>query len=388
MTGKFEVPHEVPGDEKEIADIPGAELLDNSLGGETERALERIEEVASRAEALAERDPEVRERAISLRDRAIKLGRQIKGAARIIGLSVSVMLAAAAADYELTRYNVSEHVDDHGKLIFEHQDQETTRILDYLSGKGELPEADRLILEVQRVRKMIGSNDSAAAKKLEDMNEGELSAVWDEREKEIYQGHAIPGIYPKGGLRAEIDSRYEYSQELYDVLWNIESEAGNPKICFRDFSVKDPFALSLNVNMDRAFYNPVTNTIYIPYPAYNPRFDKEDLSPPDLQVLDDFVAEASHGKQWEEAPITHDLRGLRDTAHVIVRAFQNKKGFNDTYKSTLYSMPGTVEYEAHKQIEPELKKELTHYEKTEQEEQERKSQEQHAAEGGWNDGQH
>ena len=273
MTGKFEASHEIPGDEEEIADVPRAELLDKSLGGEAEAALQRIEEVASRAEALAEHDPAVRERATTLRDRARKLGRQVLGVGRTVGLLASILLAAEAVNYELTRYNVSEHADDHGKLVFEHPDEETTRILDYLSGKGELPEADRLVLEVQRIRKVAGVQRIVTSKKLEEMNEEELSKAWDEMQEDIYKRESILDEYKKGSLKTtEIPVRYEYNEELYNVLWHIEREAGNPRIRFEDFSKKNAFLVALKADVDAAHYDPEDNTIYVSYPPFDERW--------------------------------------------------------------------------------------------------------------------
>jgi hypothetical protein len=198
MTNNFETPQDVASDKKEAVDVPGAELLEKSLEEEAEKALERIGEVASRAEALAEHDPVLRDHAMTLRNRAVKLGRQIKGAAKVIGLAVSIMLAAEAIDYDLTRYNVSEHADDHGKLVFEHQDEETTRILDYLSGRGDLPKADRLALEIERINKFPDVQKRISiSKKLEEMNEAELSEVWDEIQEMLHEQY--PGYtYKKG----------------------------------------------------------------------------------------------------------------------------------------------------------------------------------------------
>jgi hypothetical protein len=357
-----ESPENSEAGNKEVVIIPGAELLDRSLGDETEKAFERVEQVVLRAEALAESNPKLRERALSLRDRARKLQKQVMGAARVIGLGAAVMLAAEAADYELTRYNVSEHADNQGKVVFEHQDEETTRILDYLSGNGDLRGRDRLNFEMQRIRTVAKNARIAIPDKLEDMNEDQLSELWDTIERSLYEKYQLPTKYVDGQLKKTVPTRYEHSEELYKALWAIEREAGNPRIRFEDFSKQGSINGRLGVSTDRAHYNGATNTMYIDYPMSVLDFERKDgLPKTDAEVVDDFVSEASHGKQWEDKPLSHNFLMLENEVSVFYQAMREGKAPNEIYLETQYGKPGTIEYEAHRQIQPELEKKLDGY---------------------------
>jgi len=382
MANNFEKAHRIPGDNDDRSEagkpeIPGAELLDKTLGGETEAAFVLVEEVALQAEALAEHDPELRERALSLRDRAKKLQKQMLGIARIIGIGAAIALAADAADYESTRYTVSEHADGHGEAVFEHEDQETTRIIDYFSGKGALPEADRRAMEIKDIKRMGDINKVDLPENLNDFSEDQLSELWDNIEGSLYDKYKLlRRYYTKGQLKKIVPAQYAYNAEFYKALWAIERETGNPKIRFEDFSEENKFEVLLKMNPGRAHYDGGTNTMYINYPAYTFQFaNEEGLPNPDSNIAEDFISETAHGKQWNNKPLRYDLLTIRDIALVVYRAMMDKKALNETYEKTLYDKPGTIEYEAHRQIQPELEKKLDEYKKERAVEREKEGEE-------------
>lgn len=138
--------------------------------------------------------------------------------------------------------------------------------------------------------------------------------------------------------------RAESEYREYRAIWEMHKEYGNPKI-------------RIDTSTDRAYYTPDTNTMYITSDA---PLKGEDMSVEEFnKVIEDWVAELSHAKQFtgegkEKAFKQHD----RDKQ--IAEKYADRHGvpYSDARDSTLYHKPGTIEHEAHQEIEPELEDEF------------------------------
>jgi hypothetical protein len=128
------------------------------------------------------------------------------------------------------------------------------------------------------------------------------------------------------------------NRNLYEALWRVELMSGSPKIRLLDESLIPKSARRFLMGSDhRAFYDHSTNTMYI-----------------DFFSMRDFIAEASHGKQFAEDPLGSYLQGLRDVAHTAAIMVATGKGHVEAH-SMLYEIPGTVEHSAHRIVEPPLR---------------------------------
>ena len=122
--------------------------------------------------------------------------------------------AADITDHKLTRYTVDEKTDDHGGLIFHHQDRETTDILNYLTGEGDLPKKDKLTFEVMWIQRVARNTGLAVPHGLENMSGVQLSNAWDTLSHEIYRKYGLRDNYRDGELDRVVPSRYEHSENL------------------------------------------------------------------------------------------------------------------------------------------------------------------------------
>jgi hypothetical protein len=127
------------------------------------------------------------------------------------------------------------------------------------------------------------------------------------------------------------------NRNLYEALWRVELMSGAPKIRLLDESLIPKSARRFLMGSDhRAFYDHSTNTMYIDY------------------HIGDFIAEASHGKQFAEDPLGSYLQGLRDIAHTAAIMVATGRGHVEAH-DVLYDVPGTVEHSAHRILEPPLR---------------------------------
>jgi len=133
---------------------------------------------------------------------------------------------------------------------------------------------------------------------------------------------------------------------LYDAVWTMQFKHGNPKI---DLS----YQYSSNMKEGkRAYYTPSKNKMYL------------GVSPRDASIvaLESWLAELSHSEQYSTKPQITKFRGLIDDLRIMYKTVVSKdlaeKSYDSYYDEILYNLPGTVEYEAHKEIEPKLTEEL------------------------------
>ncbi len=70
--------------------------------------------------------------------------------------------------------------------------------------------------------------------------------------------------------------------------------------------------------------------------------------------MDKFLSEASHGVQWQESPIVSYTEELRDFIKIGGKALYQRKSLGNMTDEYAYKTPGTIENEAHDEIQPIL----------------------------------
>ncbi len=237
--------------------------------------------------------------------------------------------------------------------IYTHQDIETTAVLNALSGKEELPLKYQTELFRQKLIKEYNLRKSKDVKGYDATGEMFNSIKnSDARDltrfaKEKFEWNYDP-IGPHSNdeeLLSEYYSYYgvnptlnKYDETLYKALWKINKENGAPRI-----------RLYINPNVDgavgRSHYQSWENAMYL------------DLgNTPNLRDL--YLSETSHAKQYAKS--TPEQFAAWDKKRDEVFRLQRKWGTPEDkiYDTGMYATPGTLEYDAHRIIEPTLRSEL------------------------------
>lgn len=262
-------------------------------------------------------------------------------AARQVGLIIAMAEPTLyVVNHEATRYEVTEEPGKGNEKLYTHSDAETTAILNWLSGKTDLPldlQADMFRDFVRAVcigRKAevptdLDTKDVPAMKKF-------LSTMYS-TDKWHYAGELSAEKSAEFGFYDYVKS-FEYNPKLYEALWQTEKKNGAPRIRFT-FQGDRTFREEQKSHGHDAWYSPISNTMYI-----NPS-----------SAFKTYLAELAHSKQEEDNPVAADARGLIDQAAVLYRMLDEKESYADSYNQT-YNMPGTIENEAHFVIEPAFEK--------------------------------
>jgi len=331
---------------------PQVEKFEEGSEHETELALDSIESTSNKSadEALdtakmIETSPLPRTRKEQLRD---KLGRNLKRLFRVLSFASVLTGAAGMADYGLTRYRVEETKSgDAGGIIYNHQDKETTHIINTLAGKESLNESDKrdiLIDYITEQLQMLHEREQYLEIGQSDVNKMPLDDLTELAKEFKFVTGGLNKLITDPGPEA-------FDPELYNALWKLEQECGSPKIKFRLASKKNIFKL---YNPNSSFYNPYTNTAFIDIGA-------------NAETIDNYIAELSHGKQFAENPITSNLLAVKGIVKSAKGALAGegpgavRSGADDRIHRSyeqLYQEPGSLEYDAHKVIQPKLLAEM------------------------------
>lgn len=289
-----------------------------------------------------------------------KLKRRIKKMLRLFAFATTLAGAAGAADYSITRYSVNSSTDEKGENTFAHQDEETTHVIDVLSGKERINDSDKremlieyLTDELEMMREEGKGMDITAS----DLEKMRLDELWR-------MAQEIKGVFGGDYEIITDPGPKDFDPGLYKALWSLEQECGNPKIRFRLGQKRKMMGFH---DAERSYYNPLTNTAFI------------DLESNEITV-DNYVGELAHGKQFNEHFIASGIAIARDAIGVIKNALSKETDEQTTpddengdlppededhrlgrlgsgYEK-LYQQPGTLEFDAHRVIEPKLKSQL------------------------------
>jgi hypothetical protein len=328
---------------------------------ETEQALGSIEatsnqsiEAALDTAKMIETSPFPSKRKEQLRG---GLKRSLKKIFRIFSFATVLTGAAGMADYTLTRYKVEPRPVASGGINYEHQDPETTHIINVLAGKEQLNDSDKKDILIDYLTDELPSHQREGdynyinPADLKNKSLGELTEI---AEKFVHiENPDGQFIYPEEKLKNIITNPNPeaFDPQLCNALWKLEQECGNPKVRFRLATKKKMFGL---YNPGRSFYNSNTNTAFI------------DISDNEA-TIDNYIAELSHGRQFDRSPISSNLLYVRDiikTAKGFLAGDEasadqnNVVGRAERSYNRLYEEPGTLEYDAHNVIQPKLRSEL------------------------------
>ncbi|MEK7525537.1 MAG: hypothetical protein AAB561_00765 [Patescibacteria group bacterium] len=330
-------------------------------GSDIKEAIDRI--MASRANDLDRKVELVREH---LKTKSPELqnrygGRIIsflKKASRGMGIACLLSVAGLYGNYERTRYTVQEKSDPDGSVGFVHEDQETTDVINLMTGSSELSSAFKLKVARDVAKSLFrGRLEINLPPEIDSVGEKEfnnlLVKVISAHKESLIADGGLLGIDLVNAVgRGEdfvgflISMQYggKHKKEIYEILWRLERECGNPKI--RLVSRGDKHYLVFKgskANQFRASYHPMSNIIYL-------SLDKAGNGP----LSDDFIAELSHGKQFSETPVTSSLVGIKDWIGVFGSSLYNQQDIDTSYNE-LYDQEGSLEHEAHGVIEPKLR---------------------------------
>jgi len=258
-----------------------------------------------------------------------------------------------------SRLGVESKPEVDGTKIYRHPDQQTTEILNYMSGKAELSREQQLGLITDALSRMDSKNDTYA--QLREAQESLKPRIFKDnlispeqlaRGKDSVSRH----IYP-------IPTKEAFSPLLYETLWKMEASVGNPRIRWT-MNEKNPRIRSEFQN--RAFYRPEEHTMYLPSPiSLREGFSSGDVF--ELGLLEDYTAEAAHALQWNRNRVDQDKASKRDWEWIRAQAILEGNDPKDPkFGEALgkirdreaYRTPGFVEHEAHSKIEPVLWKQI------------------------------
>jgi len=131
--------------------------------------------------------------------------------------------------------------------------------------------------------------------------------------------------------------------DVYASILELGKRYGSPYVSLKDkagwFDAKY-HEDSPNANEFRPSFNPITGNI--------------NLGSNSKDLIEDYISELAHRKQWLDKGFTDfQLRGIKQLPRIIKNKLDvNKKGYEEEY-----DIPGSIEYEAHTDIEPMLRDE-------------------------------
>ncbi|MEI6378044.1 MAG: hypothetical protein WCO55_00135 [Candidatus Falkowbacteria bacterium] len=310
-----------------------ASILKNA---EMIEALDReLEFIASRTRA--------KEQLYKVEKARTKINKLTKRFLKVSGcISAALILGVSAL-----KINSDEHhkdliktKDSQGKEHFQHPDQETNHILNVLAGQEKISyeEAFSNYKEFEKdVYKKVGITDlpdfeGLSLKQLDSLNNAKKGVPIGMTEDTFNEFYSMETM----------DVPEDKKEQVYKLVWQIEEECGNPNIRWK---TEIPSLMGVSApanNRIRAHYDELSNTMYIPLSSFG-------LNGRNFQPV---MAELSHGKQFKDI----SLKNLAGNAAIIGRVggkMLTGKSMDDAYEEE-YNIPGTIEYEAHKEIQPQL----------------------------------
>jgi len=257
----------------------------------------------------------------------------MKYAAVVSLLGLAGMVANHYATHEKVRVRQAQ-----GATEYAHPDGQTTHILNYLAGKEPMSREERL--------ELIRSPGEEYCKMM-NIDPPNFDRM-DERQFMAWMLRTIPsgdGTDTLEGALKDLNSliplQRPYNPELYTTLWKIEMDVGTPYVRWSTARENKERGLG-TITDDISCYSAFSNTVHI-----------QPVSEP-LRTL---VAELAHARQFNEHPFSRYFRGAGSIGRTLARAVFEGRSLGDAYHQE-YSTPGSIEYEAHQVIEPQLRRRI------------------------------
>jgi hypothetical protein len=155
----------------------------------------------------------------------------------------------------------------------------------------------------------------------------------------IMYSFSKPNTLPRGYEGRDYD-KYNLSESdkkiLYEKLWQLMEKCGGPKIRPLEDSNWEE-----GIEKERAHFNSATHTMYI-------NMTRREF------VNEEFAAELAHACQHHLKPFEANNKGNIDRIYAGAYAASNMMSFSKAYDELLYDKAGTIENEAHSDIEPKI----------------------------------
>ncbi|OGJ02520.1 hypothetical protein A3G06_01285 [Candidatus Nomurabacteria bacterium RIFCSPLOWO2_12_FULL_46_14] len=358
MLEKLKFP--IRGDER---DPITPESLESDLELELVPALGKLALVAQRLEELlmktSKTDREIKGFITPMRERLRLLALKVQIIFGLLLIPTSATIGAIEQKETSTADNSIEALQSQPKprdevikgiwftgQEYRHTDEETTHILNYMAGRDTLSEEEVVRLVKERWMTYLDTTITLPENiSLRDAADS-VAAHWP-----ISRTEKLPEI-----LLDEYNNFPRFlmpNDNLYSAIWQLEQEVGAPKVRL------------VNTKSGRSWYKFNSNLAGINFPhvlldtliittdeqGQERTEHRHTLNPKHL------LAEYAHAQQRAEDPFRSIVRKTIDDKRTQARA----DSLNiSRYSAQLheYSIPGTIEHEAHKIIEPQLKNRL------------------------------
>jgi len=241
-------------------------------------------------------------------------------AQRLIKISALVALGLTA-NYFRTKESVSESSGTNNEIVYAHGDEETTHILNYLAGRETLAEEEQLRFLIMVAREFATVMVKPIPENMDAMSITDIK-------------NYITQNLSAGGAEL-VPDRYAYSRAMYDTVWTLEREVGAPKIRWNTDVSRDPS------NLTSSSYSVLTNTIYI-----RPTHPLMNLS-----------RELAHSDQFRNRPVESYLIEAEGYLRIALKTITRLQSPGSA-RGEEYSVPGSIEHEAHQKIHPEIRRRL------------------------------
>lgn len=221
-------------------------------------------------------------------------------------------------------------------IHYQHEDERTTNIVNYLTGEGEFPKEERLPVYRQYVKNMLEEAKMTVPDDIYTMEYPELNALAIKWYKIKYPKHRKS----KESLEQLIENLFEkavrpplegFGPDVDGKIWRLLIDVGSPKVRWMEEQDELPARfVAYSAGDKKSFYDPTGNTIYI---AYN-------------NSVRELLNEVGHAKQFRERQLNSWTRLLLSSLISITEAGGDPKEFFNCYKS-VYKDPQSFEGEAH-----------------------------------------
>ena len=221
-------------------------------------------------------------------------------------------------------------------IVYRHEDERTTNIVNYLTGEGEFPKEERLPVYRQYVKNMLEEAEMPVPVDIYTMEYAQLNTLAIQWYRIKYPRH------PKNteSLQQLIENLFEnavrpplegFGPDVDGKIWRLLIDVGSPKVRWMEEQDELPARfVAYSAGDKRSFYDPTGNTIYI---AYN-------------NSARALLNEVGHAKQFRQNQVRSWIRLLWPSLVSFTEAGGDPKEFINCYKDT-YKDPTSFEGEAH-----------------------------------------
>lgn len=277
-----------------------------------------------------------------------KIFSMTKKMVRTIELVAVITSVLAVANNQRTHYELetTNNNEKENPYTYKHEDARTTHILNVLAGREKFTEDDLRNDWDGLISEYFKKYEVKLDKEVNEMTIDEINGVMNilsESDSTIQFNSFKKGFFEHLNFINETKLRYEdinIKKNIYELVWQMEKECGNPKIRFTSEDLKfTPFSQF----QGNQHYDPINNIVYV---------DAWDISP---EMYGDvtFFAEMAHAKQFNDNPIGSTVNVLSDYIGMLKRGGLNADKISDEYHKS-YKRPGSIEHQAHEVIEPYL----------------------------------